>query len=346
MPAYELAACPVCGTTRSLELASADEVRAEVEALWEFHIRRLKPGTPPKHLTDRVAFSQRPPLRVAECAECGLVYRNPRERSHEVEEVYKVEAPDPAVLESLFENQRRWYRAQAERLTREVGRPGTGLEVGSYVGAFLAAAREAGWRFEGLDVNERANDFARAKGFTVTTGDLASYRAANPDDRFDAVAIWNCFDQLPDPRAAAAAARRLLAPGGVLAIRVPNGGFYARLRRRLDGKSAAGAAGRVGGVARATARAAARTLLAHNNLLSFPYRHGFTPESMERLLGSAGLRVTRVEGDVLVPIADRWTRAWAAAEERAVKLVLRVLARGGRLRAGAAPWFEVFARAA
>src|SRR5687768_15067118 len=100
-PALELTACPVCAGTDSEELANADAVRAELEALWQFHTRRLHPRTPPEHLTDRVAFSQRPPLRVVQCNGCGLVYRNPRERAHELTGVYEGEAPDDNVQSAL-----------------------------------------------------------------------------------------------------------------------------------------------------------------------------------------------------------------------------------------------------
>ena len=92
-PAYELSPCPVCGTQADEEIAGPDDVRAEVEALWEFHTRRLRPDTPPAHLTDRIAFSQHPPLRVARCTVCGLVYRNPRERAHALRDVYAVHRP-------------------------------------------------------------------------------------------------------------------------------------------------------------------------------------------------------------------------------------------------------------
>ena len=84
-------------------------------------------------------------------------------------------------------------------------------------------------------------------------------------------------------------------------------------------------------------------MLAHSNLLGFPYRHGFTPGSLARLLEATGFAVTRTWGDALVPIADRWTRPWAALEERAVKRALRLVA---RVAPDAAPWFEVYARAA
>src|SRR4051812_28905033 len=104
-PAYELAPCPVCGSAESSVVVGQEEMRAEVEALWAFHTRRLRGETPPAHLADRVAFSHPPPLRVVRCAGCGLVYRNPRERGFELEAMYARAAPEPAVVESLFATQ-------------------------------------------------------------------------------------------------------------------------------------------------------------------------------------------------------------------------------------------------
>jgi 2-polyprenyl-3-methyl-5-hydroxy-6-metoxy-1,4-benzoquinol methylase len=327
--AYELARCLVCGSADGRQLADGESMRGEIESLWAFHTRRLHSRIPPKHLTDRLAFSQHAPLRLVECDVCGLVYRNPVERAHELKEAYGEDAPTTEVLVALHETQRDAYRAQARRLTRETrGRVGVGLEVGSYVGGFLAAARELGWRFEGIDVNEAASAFARSLGLRVTVGTIESLAADRAlEGRFAAVAIWNCFDQLGDPRAAAVAARTLLTPHGMLAIRVPNGAFYARLRPLL-----------------ATAVApAARLLLAHNNLLTFPYRYGFTAPSIVRLLGECGFHVVRIVGDVLVPIADRWTKRWAMAEERLLKALLKPLTRANGPRR-LAPWIEVYAR--
>jgi SAM-dependent methyltransferase len=321
--AYELARCPVCNSADSDEIAGAEEVREEIEALWAFHTRRLRDETPPERLTDRLTFSQAPPLRLVQCARCETVFRNPRERAFEVKDTYEDETPSIEALQALHDTQRVAYDDQVGRLTAVVGHTGRGLEVGSYAGGFLAAAQEAGWQFEGLDVNESANEFTRALGFTVTSGDLHSFRTSTP---FDAVAIWNCFDQLPDPRAAARIAHTLLKENGVLAIRVPNGAFYSAVRRRLDG----------------IAGPVARTLLAHSNLLGFPYRHGFTVRSLMLLLEDVGFEVVRTHGDSLVPIADEWTRGWAAAEERMIKTAMKALA---ALDTDGAPWFEVYAKA-
>jgi SAM-dependent methyltransferase len=323
-PAYEPAHCVVCGHAESTVLAEPEDIRAEVETLWAYHERRLRTGTPTERLMDRVAFSERPPYRLVQCADCGLVYRNPTEREHELRAIYTRQAPAHDVMRALHDTQAAAMRGQASFLRRLLGGSASGLEVGSYVGAFLAAARHAGLSFEGLDINPDVNAFVRSLGFAVHDGDLGSFEPARA---YDVVAIWNTFDQLADPRGAVGRAWRLLAPNGVLAIRVPNGAFYAAQRRHLASRSK-------------RRRRIARLLLAQNNLLSFPYRWGFTPRSLRRLLESGGFTVQRLRGDVLVPTADEWTRWWARVEEIAIK---RVIAWSARRGASRAPWFEVYA---
>lgn len=325
MVSYDLTPCPVCTSSDAEQIVSADDARVEMEELWEFHQRRLRPGTPPRALADRVTFSQDPPLRLAQCRQCSLVYRNPRERAEDLVDTYASEMPDDATLRTLHQNQREAYRGQVRRLERAHGRRGPGLEVGSYVGAFLAAARAAGWTFEGLDINAHAAAFACRMGFRVTVGELDDVTGR----QFDAVAIWNTFEQLPDPRAAAIAARRLLNTGGTLAIRVPNGEAYTIFRRALRGPFAS----------------VARAVLVHNNLLGFPYRHGFTTSSLTRLLTDAGFGDIRFHGDTLVPIGDRWTRRWARFEEQVVKALLRGAVTSSRLGQRYSPWIEAYARA-
>ena len=308
---YELANCPACGAAEAHTIASAEDVRAEVEALWRFHLARRVPGVPADQLFDRVFFSTHAPLRIAQCDRCGTLYRDPRESAREVMETYAGEEPNERVLEALLDAQKPAYRAQVQRLTRMVGHVGNGLEVGSYVGGFLAAARELGWTMTGVDLNATANAFARAHGLAIQTGTLDDA----PCGPFDAIAIWNCFDQLADPRGTLRAARQRLRVGGVLALRVANGACYRRLR----------------------VHAVARPFLAWNNLLAFPYRQGFTPSSLASLLRFEGFELLEIRGDTLPLIADRWTKSWARLEERAVKRLLRASP------VSMAPWFEIYA---
>lgn len=323
-PAYEFAHCIVCGHADAEVVADRDDLRAEVEALWGFHEKRLRAGTPIERLRDRVAFSEHAPLRLVCCNECGLIYRNPVERSREVTESYAREAPSADTLRSLHRTQLPALRRQAQSLRRYLGRRGSVLEVGSYVGGFLAAARELGLSAEGIDINGTTNAFTRSMGFVVHDGELSDL---NGDRTFDAIAIWNTFDQLADPRRVLSAAGRMLRTNGLFVVRIPNGGFYRALRRL-------GARGRM-------TRAATRVLLAQNNLLTFPYRWGFTDESLRRLLDDSGFDVVSAHGDVLVPTADEWTRRWARWEEVGTKALLSLVARTSLHRA---PWLEVYAR--
>src|SRR5258708_20176046 len=139
--AYELAGCIVCGSADARELASAEEVRREIEELWAYHDSRLERDTPPAHLLDRVAFSQRPPLRVVRCISCGLVYRNPVERARELEALYAHDTLTREVMQSLHASQREACRAQPMRLTPIAPARASALSPGSYVRAFLASGR-------------------------------------------------------------------------------------------------------------------------------------------------------------------------------------------------------------
>lgn len=316
---YELLhACPACGSTRLQNVASRSDVERQAEALWLFHTRRLHGETPPTRLLDRAAFSQRPPLAISACTRCGTLLRNPREDAASLHDVYAEEAVDEATLASLLEAQRDTCRAQAARLRHALGRTGRVLEIGSYTGGFLEAATTAGWDACGMDVNAQAVQFACGRNLSVRTGDIAD---VDRDARFDAIVFWNVFEQIDDPARALADARLRLTVGGVVAVRVPNGRFYRRLLR-----------------VRAPLRTAAWAVLAWNNLLAFPYRHGFTSVALDALFDRQGLRVIEVHGDALVRISDEHTRAWARAEETALKTLLRALP------ARSAPWIEVFAR--
>jgi SAM-dependent methyltransferase len=187
----------------------------------------------------------------------------------------------------------------------------------------------------GVDPNRQLGESCRARGLRVFQGtleDFARYESSTPTD---AVAIWNTFDQLADPSEVLATAARLVRPGGILALRVPHGVAFRALHARLER-------------ARGPARRFLEACLAWNNLLSFPYLHGFGLVSLDAIVPRHGFRRAFVRGDVLGTLAGRATRGFARSEERGVKrLQLAWIALEARDRASllsAAPWLDVYYR--
>ena len=230
-------------------------------------------------------------------------------------------------MRALHETQRASYAAQARRLTRVFGRRGSGIEVGSYVGAFLAAARDAGWQFAGVDVNavrECVHALAR-----LPVHSTAPSSRCDADRTADVVAIWNCLDQLSDPAATLRAARTSAVTGRharACACRTaPATPPCVRCSAPRSRRS------RVSGWRRTTCSA-------FHTASASPSRHS------RALLTRLGFRVEHVVGDVLVPIADQWTRPWARLEERVVKGLGALAARTPLRERVMAPWIEVYAR--
>lgn len=310
---YELAVCPVCTTNDFVTIADEHVIAAQVETLWEFHTRRTSPDAPVRQFFDRAFFSQDTPLHLVGCTSCGTVMRSPRQTTEELVDLYALEVPPASALPAMFAEQQRFYESRVHRLKRLLRRRGRVVEVGSYLGGFLKSAQTNGWEAVGVDVNETANEFARSQGCTALTTTL---EAMTKDTSYDVVAIWNCFDQLADPHGSLLHARALLEPGGIVTLRVPNGALYAQL----------------------TPRPRTWPVLAHNNLLGFPYRHGFTLPALERMLEEAGFKTIHVRGDTLVPTANEHTRRWAVLEERFAKGFMRAT-----LPRALSPWLEVYA---
>jgi len=331
--------CVVCGSDIQEIVCPEEEVRAHLEYLRLFHRRRLRPKRDGKisssALADRADFTQNYATDIVACCGCGLVFRNPRPPATEVDQAYAQDHYGAARLAALFEAQVELYRPKAQLLRRwlTAGPETRVVEVGSFVGGFLAAGREHDWDMLGIDPGEEVDAFCREKGLRVFRGTLSE--AQLEANSVDCVAIWNTFDQLPYPEPTLTAARRVLRPGGILAVRVPNGECfrYATMWMRRSPRPLQGWL---------------RTALAWNNLLAFPYLYGYSVRTLDRLLSQFDLERIVIEPDTLTRLADAQTKTWAAWEERLLKLFFRLAARFDALRTtdtlALAPWCDVYYR--
>ena len=261
------ATCPVCYQALELVLPTA-LVPQENRLRDEFVNGRLGRRPEAAESMDLTTFMHGGPARLLSCRACGMLLREEETRAHYHNEVYDSDLMRhlyPRYLAAFRENE-----AQVRPLLRDGAEV---LEVGSHLGSFLQASEEWGWRAVGLDIGASTSAFARGLGLSVMRLALEDY---SPQSRRpDALFIWNCFEQLEDPAAALHKSHRVLDRWGLLTVRVPNTDFYRWHRRRL-------------------ADPLALKILGYNNLLGFPYLHGYTPSALFKLLRGTGFQ----------PIAD------------------------------------------
>jgi SAM-dependent methyltransferase len=224
-----------------------------------------------------------PRLTVLRCRRCGLHLSQPPSAGAEGGDYYAALDLDdylayyePFRLRVFREN---WRWIAAWRPT------GVALDIGASFGWFLRTA-PPGWHVRGLEPAAAIAAQGRAAGLDVRTGGIETL-AADPE-RYDLITLWNVFEHLPAPRRVLRLVHGHLAPGGLLALSVPNRhGLYNRL-------AYAGATLSAGRVA-----SPLYTLFQVNN--PAPHLFHYAPGDLRRLLRGAGFEVLAI---VPQPIVD------------------------------------------
>jgi SAM-dependent methyltransferase len=96
------------------------------------------------------------------------------------------------------------------------------LDVGAHAGRFIARARRGGWHADGLELNPRTAEFAaRHSGGRIRQANVHELDTA--DAGYDAVTITDVLEHIPEPVGVLKRIHDLLAPGGMVAVKVPSG---------------------------------------------------------------------------------------------------------------------------
>jgi SAM-dependent methyltransferase len=164
---------------------------------------------------------------VVRCRGCGLCYVNPRPSEAAVSRYY----PDAyfgkrhPFLNNFFMNLR------VAKLPRGAGTPRL-LDIGCGLGDFILCCKRRGWDVAGVE--QVGSPIMRLKdSLGIEVYELRDLETI-PADHFDVVTIWHVLEHLPDPAQALTQVRRILKPGGLALIEVPNFGSW---QGRLGGSA-------------------------------------------------------------------------------------------------------------
>jgi 2-polyprenyl-3-methyl-5-hydroxy-6-metoxy-1,4-benzoquinol methylase len=177
-------------------------------------------------------------MQILRCADCDLVYVSPTFDEAHYLEVYASQEYQDIVrdlgIKSHDYRVERFGRERVGLMARHLSAPRPRyLDVGCSTGFVVEAAREAGWDAIGIDLNPSAVEFGVTRGLDLRP--VALEDGGFEPESFDAVSLFDVLEHLIDPAGTLRACTRLLRPGGIVFLYVPN---YDSASRLLMGKAA------------------------------------------------------------------------------------------------------------
>ncbi len=162
------------------------------------------------------------------CANCGLVFVNPRLKDHIEGQVYSGTAEMGDKSLTLSQTRRlvnELHLLEKFRNTNQI------LEIGPGQGWFIQEAIKLGWETWAVEVNAKAIARLQEIGVHHLLNQAAESFEA-PVDSFDIVRMWDVIEHLQSPVNALRRTFRSLRPGGILKLSTTN---FRSLSRVVNG---------------------------------------------------------------------------------------------------------------
>jgi ubiquinone/menaquinone biosynthesis C-methylase UbiE len=180
-------------------------------------------GTEKIQVADPVHF-------LCRCGACGFVFDSPRPTLRALIDFYSKPSQYDEWLSMEAARDELWRRRlQKMQTTRKLG---TLLDIGTGIGQFLHAARDCYSEVSGTEVSTTAIAVASQKyGLHLIEGSIEQIDFC--DKLYDNISIFHVLEHVLNPRAVIEKCYRLLTPGGILTIAVPNDLLSAKNRRTV-----------------------------------------------------------------------------------------------------------------
>jgi 2-polyprenyl-3-methyl-5-hydroxy-6-metoxy-1,4-benzoquinol methylase len=155
---------------------------------------------------------------------CTMVYPSPVFKESSLKEFYEiVESGQAKITESESPFYREIYSLGLKALSKFTKR-GKILDVGCGSGFFLDIAKEKKWDTTGEELNKSDAKITASHGHTVFTERIEEIPFK---EKFSAITLWDVFEHIVDGEQYLKHLKKLLAPGGVVFMQIPNAGSLA-----------------------------------------------------------------------------------------------------------------------
>lgn len=153
------------------------------------------------------------------CGACGVYFADPF-RSPSASwyaQAEKLWAPEACVCALPP-----WRLASLKRAARPAAAPLKLLDLGCGDGAFMLAARQAGFEVYGIDFSADKIKAAKASGLSgASEAGFDGFFSSAPDS-YDVISFFQVLEHLENPSGFVKSAARLLRPGGILVLDIPD----------------------------------------------------------------------------------------------------------------------------
>lgn len=177
-------------------------------------------------------FISKEVFQINECTECGFEFTQDYPEEKETGKYYESEDYISHTDTSKGFSNKLYRFIRKIMLRRKMGiirkvtglNTGTLLDIGSGTGHFAYTMKKAGWQVKGLEISEKARSFSISH-FGLETGGPEYFSTLMPGS-FDCITLWHVLEHFHDPFRYASDIIRLLKPGGICVIALPNSSSY------------------------------------------------------------------------------------------------------------------------
>lgn len=184
------------------------------------------------HFSCNDHFISRKDFAVYKCHDCGFLFTQDYPDEAEISTFYESEEyishsdTSKGFSNRLYQSARSIMLGRKKVLIEKITllKKGKILDIGSGTGYFASTMKKEGWQVNGIEINEKARKFSVTNfGLDAYPPDKISEYESNS---FDCITMWHVLEHFHNPDEYISEIKRLLKPGGVCVVALPNSNSY------------------------------------------------------------------------------------------------------------------------